>query len=288
LRKYESGRTVASDAVGFIVAECEVRDELLSATSAFATAERADPACHPGVSSSMTSRPTALVTGASRGIGRAIALALAPRHDLILIARPSEALASVAEEAIAAGATVQRIPCDLADPAAVHVALAGVQCDVLINNAGVASIKPFLSLSPAEWSAMVDVNVNALYHVTRAVLPGMVERQRGHVITIASTAGRNTFVGGTCYAGTKHFVMGFSESLMLEVRDSGVKVSVVMPGSVETELFPAGTDTSWMCMPEDVATAVRHLVETPPHVLQYIVEVRPLTPKRRRDGSVRG
>ncbi len=236
----------------------------------------------------MTQRPTALVTGASRGIGRAIALELAPTHNLTLVARTADALSTVAQHATTLGATVQIIPCDIANGAAVSAALATVQCDVLVNNAGVASLKPFLSLTPGEWQTMVDVNVNALYHVTRAVLPGMMERQRGHVITIGSTAGRNTFVGGTCYAGTKHFVMGFSESLMLEVRDAGVKVSVVMPGSVETELFPAGTDTSWMCTPEDVASAVRHLVETPPHVLQYIVEVRPLSPKRRRDGSARG
>ena len=236
----------------------------------------------------MTSRPIALVTGASRGIGRAIALGLAPTHDLILTARSTDALASVARDATALGASVRAIPCDVADPAAVSAALAGVACDVLVNNAGVASMKPFLSLSPADWTAMIDVNVNALYHVTRAVLPGMVERQRGHVITIGSTAGRNTFPGGTCYAGTKHFVMGFSECLMLEVRDAGVKVSVVMPGSVETELFPAGTDTSWMCTPDDVAGAVRQMVDTPPHTLQFIVEVRPLSPKRRRDGSARG
>ncbi|MBC7841378.1 MAG: SDR family NAD(P)-dependent oxidoreductase [Gemmatimonadaceae bacterium] len=236
----------------------------------------------------MTSRPTALVTGASRGIGRAIALGLAPTHDLSLTARSTEALANVARDATALGAIVRAIPCDIADPAAVSAALDGVVCDVLVNNAGVASMKPFLALSPADWTAMIDVNVHALYHVTRAVLPGMVERQRGHVITIGSTAGRNTFVGGTCYAGTKHFVMGFSESLMLEVRDAGVKVSVVMPGSIETGLFPPGTDTSWMCTPEDVAGAVRQMVETPPHTLQFIVEVRPLSPKRRRDGSARG
>jgi 3-hydroxy acid dehydrogenase / malonic semialdehyde reductase len=235
----------------------------------------------------MTPRPAALITGASRGIGRAIALALAPTHNLVLTARSAEALAAVASEARAAGAEVQTIPCDLASGAAVQAALADVQCDVLINNAGVASIKPFLSLTPDEWNAMVDVNINALYHVTRTVLPGMVARQRGHVITIGSIAGRNTFAGGSCYSGTKHFVMGFSESLLLEVRDSGVKVSVVMPGSVETELFPAGTDTTWMCLPADVAGAVRHLVDTPAHLLQYIVEVRPLTPKRRRDGSAR-
>jgi 3-hydroxy acid dehydrogenase / malonic semialdehyde reductase len=236
----------------------------------------------------MTLRPTALITGASRGIGRAIALELATTHNLILTARSADALSSLATNASAHGAEVQTIPCDLANVAGLQSALASVSCDVLINNAGVASIKPFLSLSPSEWNAMVDVNVNALYHVTRAVLPGMVERQRGHVITIGSIAGRNTFAGGSCYSGTKHFVMGFSESLLLEVRDAGVKVSVVMPGSIETELFPAGTDTSWMCLPEDVAGAVRHLVDTPPHLLQYIVEVRPLTPKRRRDGSARG
>lgn len=235
----------------------------------------------------MTHRPTALVTGASRGIGRAIALELAPTHDLVLTARSASALVAVTRDANALGAKAQAIACDLADPAAVATALAGVHCDVLINNAGVASIKPLLSLTPAEWHSMVDVNVNALFHVTRAVLPGMVERQRGHVVTIGSIAGRNTFAGGACYSGTKHFVMGFSESLLLEVRDSGVKVSVVMPGSIETELFPAGTDTSWMCLPEDVASAVKHLVEAPAHVLQYIVEVRPLTPKRRRDGSAR-
>ena len=161
----------------------------------------------------------------------------------------------------------------------------GLCCE---QNAGVASLKPFLSLTAAEWNAMADVNVSGLFHVTRAVLPGMVARQRGHVITIGSTAGRNTFVGGSCYAGTKHFVMGFSESLMLEVRDAGVKVSVLMPGSIETELFPAGTDTSWMCTPEDVGNVVRGMVDTPAHTLQFIVEVRPLSPKRRRDGSLRG
>ncbi len=236
----------------------------------------------------MTSRPSALVTGASRGIGRAIALALAPTHDLVLTARSTEALLTVAADATALGAAVRTIPFDVANPAAVSAALSGVQVDVLVNNAGVARLKSFLSLTPAEWHRMIDVNINALYHVTRAVLPGMVERNRGHVITIGSTAGRNTFVNGTCYAGTKHFVMGFCESLMLEVRDAGVKVSIVMPGSVETTLFPVGTDTSWMCTPEDVASAVRQMVDTPPHTLQFIVEVRPLSPKRRRDGSPRG
>ncbi|HZF67446.1 MAG TPA: SDR family NAD(P)-dependent oxidoreductase [Gemmatirosa sp.] len=229
-------------------------------------------------------RPTALVTGASRGIGRAIALRLAERYDLVVTAtaRSSAALDALAAEVGARGARCRAVVCDLRDAPDVARALADVECDVLVNNAGVATLKPFLQLTPEEWHAMVDVNFNALYHVTRAVLPGMVARERGHVVVVGSTAGRNTFVGGSCYTGTKHAVMGFAECLMLEVRDAGVKVSVVMPGSVGTELFPSGTDTSWMLATEDVAESVFRTVDTPPEVLVHRVEVRPLSPKRRR------
>jgi NADP-dependent 3-hydroxy acid dehydrogenase YdfG len=110
----------------------------------------------------------------------------------------------------------------------------------------------------------------------------MVARGRGHVVTIGSLAGRNTFAGGTCYTGTKHFVMGFSESLMLEVRDRGVKVSVVMPGSVATGFGRSrGGDAgdSWKLQAEDVAEAVAHVVDTPPHVLVSRVEMRPRLPR---------
>ncbi len=229
-----------------------------------------------------STRPTALITGASRGIGRAIAERLAPSHDLVLVARGASHLATVAAACTAHGATVRTIPLDVADPAAVERALTGLSADVLINNAGVAVMKPMLDMSPEEWHRQVDVNVNALFHVTRALLPGMVARQRGHVCIVGSIAGRNTFVGGSCYAGTKHFVMGFAESLMLEVRDAGVGVSVVMPGSVDTDLFPPGTNRTWMLEPQDVAATVAFAVTQPAHVLLHRLEVRPLSPKRPR------
>jgi 3-oxoacyl-[acyl-carrier protein] reductase len=227
-------------------------------------------------------RPVALVTGASRGIGRAIALRLAPTHDLVLVARDTAKLERVARDGEALGASVRTIGVDIRNGLATAAALTGLHVDVLVNNAGVAVMKPFLDMTAEEWNQQVDVNVNALYHVTRAVLPGMVSRGAGRVCIIGSTAGRNTFVGGTCYVGTKHFVMGFAESLMLEVRDAGVQVMVITPGSVATELFPEGTNTTWMLDPQDVAETVAFAVTTPPHMLVHRLEVRPLSPKRPR------
>ena len=153
--------------------------------------------------------------------------------------------------------------------------LSGIEADVLVNNAGVGWVKPFMDLTRAEWTQMVDVNFNALFDVTRAVLPGMMARKRGHVIVTGSIAGRSAFVGGTCYAATKHAVMAFTECLMLEVRDSGVKVSVVSPGSVATG-FSSGA------APSEVAEAVANVIATPPNVLVHRLEVRTLTvPKKK-------
>jgi 3-oxoacyl-[acyl-carrier protein] reductase len=122
-----------------------------------------------------------------------------------------------------------------------------------------------------------------LFHVSRAVLPGMVERGYGHVVIIGSIAGRSAFVGGAGYATTKHAVMGFAENLMLEVRDAGVKVSVVSPGSVATDFSGrAEPKASAQLLADDVAAAVMSVVNTPPEVLLHRVEVRILSPKRSR------
>lgn len=227
-------------------------------------------------------RPVALVTGASRGIGRAIARRLARDHALLAAARSGDELDSLAREIRQAGGLCRPVVVDLTDREDIARSFEGERVDVLVNNAGIGTMRPLLELTPGEWHAMVDVNLNALFHVTRAVLPGMLERGAGHVVVIGSIAGRNGFVGGTCYSATKHAVMGFAESLMLEVRDAGVKVSVIMPGSVATELFPAGTDTAWMLTPEDVAESVAHVIGTPAGMLVHRLEVRPLSPKRPR------
>ena len=181
------------------------------------------------------------------------------------------------------GGTAEALALDVSDPEQVAARLEGRAVDVLVHNAGVGTMKPLLELSPAEWQRMMDVNVNALFHVTRALLPGMVARGRGHIVIIGSIAGRSAFVGGAGYATTKHAVMGFAENLMLEVRDAGVKVSVVSPGSVATDFSGrAEPRASAQLLADDVAAAVMSVVNTPPEVLMHRVEVRILSPKRPR------
>jgi 3-oxoacyl-[acyl-carrier protein] reductase len=229
--------------------------------------------------------PIALVTGASRWIGRAIAVRLSGAYEVVALARSRAELESLRQTIAANGGASRAIAVDLRDVGAVERALEGVACDVLVNNAGVMVKKPFIDLAPDEWHAMVDVNFNAIYHVTRVVLPGMIARGAGHIVNIASIAGRGAFVGGSCYAATKHAVLGLTESLMLEVRDHGVRVSAVMPGSVATELTPGGSQVDWALRPEDVAECVATILSTPSHALIYNVEVRASRPRKSGGGA---
>ncbi len=197
------------------------------------------------------------------------------------VARDRARLDSLAVEIRDAGGTCRVVPLDVTDAAAVARSLGAVEADVLVNNAGVGVLKPLLELSLDDWDRMVRVNFDALFYVTRVLLPTMISRGGGTIVNIASLAGRNAFVGGSCYAATKHAVVGFSESLMLEVRDANVRVAVVMPGSVATDFFPPGRDTSWMLAPEDVAAVVADIVHQRPGALVSRVEMRPSRPPSR-------
>jgi len=226
-------------------------------------------------------RPIAVVTGASRGIGRAIALRLAGVYHVVPVARSRQELEDLVTEIRAKGGEGTALSLDITDPEAVERALAEVEAEVLVNNAGVGYLRPFVEMTRAEQQQMLALNLGALFDVTRALLPGMLERGRGHVVMIGSIAGRSAFTGGTVYGATKHALMGFAESLMLEARERDVKVSVVSPGSVRTSFGRgelAGKD--WALAPEDVAEAVAYVLATPPNVLVHRVEVRAAHPRK--------
>lgn len=222
------------------------------------------------------SRGTAVITGASRGIGRETARVLARGWEVVAVARSGSELEALRGEIEAAGGDCSTIELDVTDAAAVQHTLAGIDADVLVNNAGIGIMKPLLELTVDEWRSMVAVNLDAVFYVTHALLPGMVERGRGHIVNIGSLSGRGAFAGGSCYAATKHALVGFSESLMMEVRDSGVRVSLVMPGSVDTSFSSSKGNASWKLTASDVAAAVLFTLEQPDNALVSRVELRPL------------
>ncbi|HYD55243.1 MAG TPA: SDR family NAD(P)-dependent oxidoreductase [Gemmatimonadaceae bacterium] len=226
----------------------------------------------------MSRSPTAVVTGASRGIGRAIAKRLAARHHVVALARDGEALEALAAEIGREGGRCTPLVADVTEADGMVRALGPLEVDVLVNNAGVGVMKPLVELTVEEWRTMMAVNLDGVFHATRAVLPGMIARRRGHIVNIASIAGRSAFPRGTAYTATKHGLLGFSESLMLEVREHGVRVSAVLPGSVATEFGGATSHADWKLRPEDVADSVEHLLAAPPRVLVHSVEVRAAQP----------
>ncbi len=221
-------------------------------------------------------RGTAVITGASRGIGRATARRLAAEWEIVAVARSARELDSLRGEIEAAGGDCSTVELDVTDAAAVQRALSDIDAEVLVNNAGTGIMKPLLELTVDEWRSMVAVNLDAVFYVTRALLPGMVERRRGHVVNIGSLSGRGAFVGGTSYAATEHALVGFRESLMVEGRHSGVRVSLVMPGSVDTSFSSSKGDASWKLTPSEVADAVMYTLHQPDNALVSRVELRPL------------
>ena len=184
----------------------------------------------------------ALVTGAGKGIGKAIALALA--HEGVhvgLLARSTEQLEAVATEVRALGAKASVAPADVADETAVNAAVAHIAgelgpIDILINNAGIGTFGPFLEMPVADWERIIRVNLLGAYYVTRAVLPAMLARKAGDIINVASTAGQRGAAGTSAYSASKFALLGFTESLMQEVRKSNIRVSALTPSTVATEL----------------------------------------------------
>jgi 3-oxoacyl-[acyl-carrier protein] reductase len=185
---------------------------------------------------------TALITGAGRGIGRAAAIAFAKEGISVgLLGRTLSNLEKAAEELKEYDVKVSFAAADVQDSESVNKAVEKItselgQIDILINNAGIAKFGGFLELSPQEWEDIIQVNLMGVYHVTRAVLPGMIERKSGDIINISSTAGQKGAPVTSAYSASKFAVLGLTESLMLEVRKHNIRVSALTPSTVATDL----------------------------------------------------
>jgi 3-oxoacyl-[acyl-carrier protein] reductase len=233
-------------------------------------------------------KTTALVTGATEGIGRATAFALGRAgYRLGVCARTESKVQSLVEHLKEEGIEAAGVAADVGRPEPVERAVAELttalgEVHVLVNNAGVLIAKPFEELTLEDWETTMATNLRSLYLMTRAVLPAMRRRQNGTVVNVASLAARNGFAGGTAYAASKHAVLGFSRSLMLETRKDNIRVITVCPGSVATGMMRDQTmlkpDPARILQPEDVAETIRHAIELPGRALVSELDLRPTNP----------
>ena len=231
---------------------------------------------------------TALVTGATEGIGRATALALGRAgYRVGICSRTIEKVEATLAELRAQGVTAAGAAADVADPDQVRHLVDQVrgtlgEIDVLVNNAGVLIARPIEELTLEDWDVTMATNLRGLYLTTRLVLPGMRTRRQGTIVNVASLAGRNGFVGGSAYSASKHAVLGFSRSLMLEVRKDNVRVIAICPGSVATGMLRNQAmlkpDHERILRPEDVAASILHVLALPTGALVSELDIRPTNP----------
>ena len=231
---------------------------------------------------------TALVTGATEGIGRATALALGRAgYRVGICSRSTEKVEATLAELRAQGVTAAGAAADVADPDQVRHLVEQVrgtlgEIDVLVNNAGVLIARPIEELTLEDWDVTMATNLRSLYLTTRLVLPGMRTRRQGTIVNVASLAGRNGFVGGSAYSASKHAVLGFSRSLMLEVRKDNVRVIAICPGSVATGMLRNQAmlkpDHERILRPEDVAASILHVLALPTGALVSELDIRPTNP----------
>ncbi|HEV7185147.1 MAG: SDR family oxidoreductase [Actinomycetales bacterium] len=229
---------------------------------------------------------TALVTGASTGMGAAIVKRLRERGLTVhALARDTARLADLAD---ATGAIPHSV--DLSDVDALEAELAGLAVDVLINNAGVSATGNILDASRETVDAMVDVNLRAVLHLARLTLPGMVERDLGHIVNISSIAGRYNFFGHTAYHATKAAVSQISRQLRNDTLGRRIRVTEICPGRVETEIFgrnlggtPEAMAEAWdtyyegyeSLTTDDIVATVDFAIDAPRHVNLGLIEVTP-------------
>ena len=226
----------------------------------------------------------AIVTGGSKGIGKAIGRALAEEGArVVLSGRTSAPLLQAVEELKVAGFQAMGVQGDVAKEAdAARLVKEAMQTfgrvDILVNNAGMGIFKPVIELTVEDFDTMFATNMRGVFLVTKAVLPHMMKVQSGEIVNIASLAGKNSFKGGAGYSATKWALRGFAGSLMLEVREFNIRVVTICPGSVETSFSAGGKKGTNITQPEDVASAVIFAVTAPERTMFSEIDVRPTRP----------
>ena len=227
-------------------------------------------------------KKTALITGATSGIGRATAHEFAKHGiNLILCGRRQERLDSV-QKALSRETDVYTLNFDVRDRKQTFEAIASLpkefqKIDILINNAGNAhGLDPIQTGSLDDWDAMMDINVKGLLYVSKAIIPGMTERNSGHIINIGSSAGKEVYPNGNVYCGSKHAVLAITEGMRIDLNPFGIKVGAINPGLVETEFSEvrfkgdSKADNVYKgykaLQPEDVADVIYFAISRPAHV----------------------
>ena len=230
----------------------------------------------------------AAVTGGSRGIGRATVEALLAEGWRVHLSSLSEESVAATVGALASehGDRVSGRVVDVRDPRAVGdwvdaVAEAEGRLDCLVNNAGVGGFAPADELSIEEWRRILDTNLYGAFWALRAAARQMKRRGGGWILNIASLAARHPFAGGAAYNASKYGLLGLSDAAMLDLRQHGIRVCAILPGSVATDFRRGGGEESWKLAPEDVARAVSDLLRYPDRALPSRIELRPTRPPSR-------
>jgi 3-oxoacyl-[acyl-carrier protein] reductase len=228
----------------------------------------------------------ALVTGASKGIGLAVAKALADQGAAVAICARKDAELQKALQTLK-GTNVVGCVADVSKPTHVEDLFKFVDkelggLDILINNAGLGIFRPAADLTVEEWDTMIGTNLSGTFYCSRAALSRFRQAGGGFIINISSLAGKNAFAGGSGYNASKFGLNGFSEAMMLDHRNDNVRVSYIMPGSVDTDFSAseAKEKSDWKIAPGDIADVVLHILQMPARTLVSRVEVRPSRPKK--------
>ncbi len=229
----------------------------------------------------------ALVTGGTRGIGRAIVERLASEGaSVAFCGRSPETVQKAAAEISSTGGKVHGEAADVSRSddvrrlfQSVDAAFGGL--DILINNAGMGIFRPVAELTLEDWRQTLDLNLSGVFYCSREALVRFKVRGGGYIINISSLAAKNPFAGAAAYNASKFGLAGFSEAMMLDHRHDNVRVSDIMPGSVNTEFGGHAADVSWKIAPEDVSQVVSNLLRMPERTLVSRVEMRPSKPPKK-------